>query len=110
MAMAIRERTTEVAVFRAMGFTGSRMLGILMAEGILLAIMGGMAGLGLAWLAAGGIRAALGSVIPWLTDFTIPVDTLLFCLHASMGLGILSTFIPAYRVVRRPIVEGLRAL
>lgn len=110
MAMAIRERTTEVAVFRAMGFTGLQMLGILMAEGILLALMGGLAGLGLAWLAAGAIRAGLGSVIPWLTEFTIPADTLLFCLHATMGLGILSTFIPAYRVVRRPIVEGLRAL
>jgi len=110
MAMAIRERTTEVAVFRSMGFTGSRMLGILMAEGILLAFMGGLVGLGLAWLAAGGIREGLGSVVPWLTEFTIPVETLLFCLHTIMGLGILSTFIPAYRVVRRPIVEGLRAL
>ncbi|MBK8791947.1 MAG: ABC transporter permease [Holophaga sp.] len=110
MAMAIRERTTEVAVFRAMGFTGSQMLGILMAEGILLALMGGLSGLGLAWLAAGALRTGVGTVIPWLTDFTIPVDTMLFCLHVTMGLGILSTFIPAYRVVRRPIVEGLRAL
>jgi putative ABC transport system permease protein len=110
MAMAIRERTTEVAVFRALGFTGSKMLGILMAEGILLALMGGAAGIGLAWLAAGGIRAGMGAVLPWLSEFTIPTDTLLFCLHATMGLGILSTFIPAYRVVRRPIVEGLRAL
>jgi len=110
MAMAIRERTTEVAVFRAMGFTGSQMLGILMAEGILLALMGGLSGLGLAWLAAGALRAGVGTVIPWLTDFIIPADTMLFCLHATMGLGILSTFIPAYRVVRRPIVEGLRAL
>jgi len=110
MAMAIRERTTEVAVFRAMGFTGSQMLGILMAEGILLALMGGLSGLGLAWLMAGALRTGVGSVIPWLTDFTIPMDTMLFCLHATMGLGILSTFIPAYRVIRRPIVEGLRAL
>ena len=62
------------------------------------------------WLAAGALRTGVGTVIPWLTDFTIPVDTMLFCLHVTMGLGILSTFIPAYRVVRRPIVEGLRAL
>ena len=110
MAMAIRERTTEVAVFRAMGFTGSRMLGILMAEGILLAAMGGLGGLGLAWLAAGAIRTGLGPILPWLADFTIQSETLLFCAHTTMGLGLLSTFIPAYRVVRRPIVEGLRAL
>jgi len=110
MAMAIRERTTEVAVFRAMGFRGGQVLGILMAEGILLALMGGLSGLGLAWLAAGALRSGVGTVIPWLTDFTVPTETMLFCLHATMGLGILSTFIPAYRVVRRPIVDGLRAI
>lgn len=110
MAMAIRERGTEVAVFRAMGFTSWQVLGILMAEGILLALMGGLAGIGLAWLGAGAIQVGLGSVIPWLADFVIPKDTLLLCLHATMGLGILSTLLPAWRAVRRPIVEGLRSL
>ncbi|MBI4912091.1 MAG: ABC transporter permease [Acidobacteria bacterium] len=110
MAMAIRERTTEVAVFRAMGFTSLQVLGILMAEGILLSLMGGVGGIALAWLGAGAIQQGIGSVIPWLADFAIPTETLLFCLHASMGLGLLSTLVPAWRAVRRPIIEGLRAL
>jgi len=110
MAMAIRERTTEIAVFRAMGFTSLQVLGILMAEGILLALMGGLVGVGLATLGADGIRLAVGSTIPWLSDFGIPAETLMYCLHLTMALGILSTFIPAYRATRRPIVEGLRSL
>lgn len=110
MAMAIRERTTEVAVFRALGFTGRQVLGILLAEGILLALLGGGAGIALAWLGAGFIKNVLGTAIPWLVDFAIPKATLLFCLHATMGLGILSTLFPAWRAARRPIVEGLRAL
>jgi len=110
MAMAIRERTTEVAVFRAMGFTSWQVLGILLAEGILLALLGGAGGIGLAWLGAGLIKTGLGSAIPWLVDFAIPKETLLLCLHATMGLGILSTLLPAWRAVRRPIVDGLRAL
>lgn len=110
MAMAIRERTTEVAVFRALGFTGRQVLGILMAEGILLALLGGATGIGLAWLGAGFIKNVLGTAIPWLVDFAIPKETLLFCLHATMGLGLLSTLFPAWRAARRPIVDGLRAL
>ncbi len=110
MAMAIRERTTEVAVFRALGFTSWQVLGILMAEGILLALLGGLTGIALAWAGAGFIRTALGQAIPWLTDFVIPSETLLFCLHATMGLGILATLVPAWRAARRPIVDGLRAL
>jgi putative ABC transport system permease protein len=110
MGMAIRERGTEIAVFRAMGFRGAQVLGILLAEGILLALMGGLLGLALASVAAVGLRAALGPVFPWLADFAVPTDTLLFCLHATMATGILSTFVPAYGAVRRPIVDGLRAL
>jgi putative ABC transport system permease protein len=110
MAMTIRERTTEIAVFRAMGFTSTQMLGLLMAEGILLALLGGALGIGLAALGADGLRAGVGKVIPWLADFRIPYETLLFCMQATMGVGILSTFLPAYQAVRRPIVEGLRAL
>jgi len=110
MAMTIRERTTEIAVFRAMGFTGLQMLGLLMAEGLLLAALGGLLGIGLAVLAADALRATIGVSIPWLNDFQVQPATLLFCLHATMGVGALSTFIPAYQAIRRPIVDGLRAL
>ena len=110
MAMTIRERTTEIAVFRAMGFTGRQVLGFLMAEGVLLAALGGLVGVGLATLGAGLLRASAGKVVPWLADFRLQPDTLLFCLQATLAVGVFSTFIPAYQAIRRPIVEGLRAL
>ena len=110
MAMAIRERGTEIAVFRAMGFTGLQVLGVLMAEGILLSLMGGLLGVGLAMAGADAIRLGVGTAIPWLSDFEVSGETLLFCLHLTLGLGLLSTFIPAYRASRRPIIDGLRSL
>ena len=110
MAMTIRERTTEIAVFRAMGFRGTQVLGFLMAEGVLLTALGGLLGIGLAQLTAGFLRASAGAVVPWLADFQLPAETLLFCLQATLAVGLLSTFIPAYQAVRRPIVEGLRSL
>jgi putative ABC transport system permease protein len=110
MAMTIRERTTEIAVFRAMGFRGSQVLGFLMAEGVLLATLGGLLGMGLAILVAGFLRASAGTVVPWLSEFRIQPETLLFCLQATLAVGLVSTFLPAYQAIRRPIVEGLRSL
>jgi putative ABC transport system permease protein len=110
MALAIRERGTEIAVFRAMGFTGLGVLGLLVAEGILLTVLGASLGLGLAFAAAGAIRQAAGTFLPYLQDFTIGQGTLLLCAHAAMITGLVSTLIPAYQAIRRPIVEGLRAL
>ena len=110
MAMAIRERTTEIAVFRAMGFRTGQILFLLMGEGILLSVLGGGLGLGLAWIMAGAIRNVAGTFLPYLQNFSIDLGTMALCFQATLGVGILSTFIPAYRATRRPIVDGLRSL
>jgi putative ABC transport system permease protein len=110
MAMTIRERTTEISVFRAMGFTGGQVLGLLLAEGVLLSALGGTLGVALAAAGAGALRGTVGTAIPWLSDFQVQAPTLLLCLQATLAVGLLSTFVPAYLAVRRPIVDGLRAL
>jgi putative ABC transport system permease protein len=110
MGMAIRERTTEIAVLRAMGFRSGLILSLLLGEGILLSLLGGAAGLGLAQLAAGAIRNVAGTFLPYLQDFSIAPSTLTLCLGATFGVGLLATFIPAYKATGRPIVDGLRSL
>lgn len=110
MGMAIRERNTEIAVLRAMGFRSSLILGLLLGEGIILSLLGGALGLGLAQLAAGAIRNTAGTFLPYLQDFTIAPSTLLLCFGATFGVGLLSTLIPAYKATGRPIVDGLRSL
>jgi putative ABC transport system permease protein len=110
MAMAIRERTTELAVFRALGFRVPQLLGLLLAEGVLLSLMGGLLGLGTAQLMAGLIRQSAGTFLPYLADFVIDPDTMLLCLNATMGVGLLSTLVPALQAARKPIIEGLRSL
>ena len=110
MAMTIRERTTEISVFRAMGFTGGQVLGLLLAEGVLLSALGGTLGVALAAAGAGLLRGTVGVAIPWLSDFQVQAGTLLFCLQATLAVGVLSTFVPAYLAIRRPIIDGLRAL
>ncbi len=110
MGMAIRERTTEIAVFRAMGYRASQLLGLLLGEGVLVAGLGGALGLALAMLLAEGIRTVAVSFLPYLQDFAITPATMLLCMHGTMAVGILSTLIPAWQAIRRPIVDGLRSL
>ena len=110
MATAIRERTTEIAVFRAMGFSARRVLALLLAEGVLLVGVGGFLGVSLANLAATGIRSSLGAATPFFADFAILPDTILACMAGALAIGVLATFIPAYAATRRPITDGLKAI
>lgn len=110
MAMTIRERSAEIAVMRSLGFTAGRVMGLLLAEGLLLSLLGGALGLGMAVLAAKVTAGFASAILPWMADFYIPSDTLLLCAAGTLVLGLLSTFIPAYQASRRPIVEALRAL
>lgn len=110
MSNAIRERNTEIAVFRAMGFTSGKVLGLLLAEGALLVGVGGILGVGLANLVAGGVRATLGQAMPFFEGFEIAPQTVLACMAGALAIGLLSTFAPAYAATRRPITEGLRAI
>jgi putative ABC transport system permease protein len=110
MATAIRERTMEIAVFRAMGFPAGRVLGLLMAEGVLLVGVGGLLGVLLANLAAGAVRGSLGEAMPFFVDFAILPATVLACMAGALAVGLLATFIPAYAATRRPITEGLKAV
>ncbi len=110
MSIAIRERTTEIAVLRALGFRTGLVLGLLLGEGMLLVGAGGVFGVGLAALAAGGIRKGVGTSVPFLEDFSLTPSTMLLCLGITFVVGLLSTFIPAYQATRRPITEGLRSI
>lgn len=110
MATAIRERTTEIAVCRAMGFSSTRVLTLLLMEGVLLVGVGGLLGVLLANLAAGGVRSSLGAAMPFFADFAILPDTVISCMAGALAIGLLATFIPAYAATRRPITEGLKAV
>ena len=110
MAMAIRERTTQISTMRAIGFNSGHILSLLMAEGLLLSLLGSGLGIVMAMAAASGAAKVGGEILPWMADFIITPETLLLCVLLTLVLGLLSTFVPAYRASRRPITEGLRAL
>src|SRR2546426_10372811 len=64
MALTIRERTREIGVLKTLGFSGPRILGMVLGESVLLALLGGIPGLAIAALIAMALRNSLANVAP----------------------------------------------
>lgn len=104
MAQAVRERTEEIGVLKAMGFTNERVLGLVLAESCLIAAAGGLAGLGMAWLATAG-----GSPVPaMLPVFYLPVRYVGMGVGLVFALGFIAGIVPAVQAMRLQIAVALR--
>jgi putative ABC transport system permease protein len=104
MSQSVRERTEELGVLKAMGFTNGLILVLVLAESCVIAMLGGLVGLGLAWglLQAGNPAPAL------LPVFYVPDQALIIGFVMVIALGIISGAMPALAAVRLRTAEALR--
>ena len=104
MSQSVRERTEELGVLKAMGFTNGLILVLVLAESCVIAMLGGLVGLGLAWglLQAGNPAPAL------LPVFYVPDQALIIGFAMVIALGIISGAMPALAAVRLRTAEALR--
>ncbi len=107
MAMALRERTTEIAVLKAIGFGRPLILFLVLAEAMLVAGFGGFLGtIGCKLLCdLVDVSQFTGGFLPF---FFIPWPTALSGLLFSIGIGFFSSIIPAALAARLSVVNGLR--
>ena len=104
MAQSVRERTEELGVLKAMGFTNTLVLILVMLESCAIAILAGFAGLGIAWLFTLG-----GSPVPsMLPIFFIPTNNLIVGALLALTLGLVAGAIPAFQAMQLKISEALR--
>jgi putative ABC transport system permease protein len=106
MAQAVRERTGELGVLKAIGFTNGQVLGLVMAESCLICIAGGVIGLGLAWVVALQGDPTGGS----LPTYYLPTRDLLYGLGLSVALGIVTGLAPAVQAMRLQVATALRRM
>jgi len=107
MAMSVRSRIREVAVLKTLGFTRQRVLSIFISESVALALIGGVLGI----LVAIPIMAVLTHFIIGLgipASMKVGPPTAALSLAIALVLGLVSGFVPAYRVSRLNIVDALR--
>lgn len=107
MAMALRERTTEVAILKAIGFNRSLVLNLVLAEAVLVAGLGGLLGSFGCKLLCDVVDVSRYSA-GTLPFFFVSWRTALSGLLVSLLIGLLSGIIPAVTAARRSVIQGLR--
>jgi putative ABC transport system permease protein len=104
MSQAVRERIPELAVLKTIGFSNRSVLGLVLAESVLLIGLGGAIGLGLAGLVVEGVRAGVGGAVPMQP---VGVATWLRGLALMLLIGLIVGALPARRGMRLRIVDAL---
>jgi len=105
MAMSVRERTTEIAVMRTLGFPGGTIFGLIAVEALLMSIVGGAVGVVLARVVVNPHVIPSGGFIPEVSvnDLNVAIG-----LALSAFIGIVAGLIPATLASRLKIVDALR--
>jgi putative ABC transport system permease protein len=104
MAQAVRERIPELAVLKTIGFSNRSVLWLVLGESVLLVVLGGMIGLGIAALLVPAVTAASGGMIQLPGMLT---QTWLTGLLLMIVIGVIVGLLPAVRGMRLNIVDAL---
>jgi len=104
MAIAVRERTGELAVLKTIGYSDAGVLGLILAESVLIAGQGGIFGLALASVAVPGLSQAL----PMMSGLRLSPLTLLLGVCLALGVGAVAGLLPALGAMRLRVAVALR--
>jgi putative ABC transport system permease protein len=114
MSMAVRERRTEIAVLKTLGFSSGRVMGLIVAEALVLGLLGGGLGIGgsklVMWTLTSvpGVRDMLLNL--GLTSLDLKPVVALLGLAVSLFLGLAAGAAPAWGAYRARITDMLRTV
>ncbi|PCE30883.1 ABC transporter permease [Burkholderia ubonensis] len=107
MAMSARERTTEYATLKALGFGPGFLALLVFGESLVIAAIGGSLGMLAMPPAANLFKQATGGVFP---VFNVSAQTIALQAACSLAVGVAAALVPAWHAARVRVVEGLRAI
>jgi putative ABC transport system permease protein len=105
MAISVRERIGELATLKAIGFGDRTILFFVLAESLIIALAGGLLGLGIAIVLVPAVSAALNGMLPTLV---LSPGILLLGLAAAVAVGLVSGLLPGIGAMRMRVVNALR--
>ncbi len=110
MYSAVSARTAEIGTLRALGFGAAPVVASVMAEAVILATAGGLAGALLAYVLFNGYSVStLGAGFTQVAfNFAVTPALVLQGLVWALGIGFLGGLLPALRAARMPVTEALR--
>jgi putative ABC transport system permease protein len=92
-------------VLKTLGFSGGSILTLVLLESMVLTFTGGLVGLGIAWLAAGGMAEAIKNYFP---VFQLSAGTFVVGVFLMLAFGLITGLWPAMTAMRLKIVDALR--
>lgn len=104
MSQSVRERISELAVLKTLGFTDRSVLGVVLSESILIMLIGGLLGIGVGWVLVQGAAQAMGAFLPGI--FLSP-QAMLTAVGIMVLAGIVSGIFPALAAMRLSIIDAL---
>jgi putative ABC transport system permease protein len=102
VAMAVRERTREMAILRTLGYTPGEILQLVLGESVLISILGGVAGIGLGLMLS---KIMESGAFPFQG---IKWQAAVIVLSMAIVIGLFAALVPAIIASRKNIVESLR--
>jgi putative ABC transport system permease protein len=105
MAQSVRERTNEIGVLKTLGFTNTGVLGMVLAESVLVTVIGGALGLAAAWWLGVQFEPVFRQYLP---GFQVPPHAIVMGGVYMLVLGLIAGALPAAQAMRLRIVEALR--
>lgn len=105
MMMAARERTRELAILKALGFTSRTVMLLVLSESVMIGLVGGLLGTGLARAVFHFSDFTAGGFFP---TFEVTFGTIARALGIALALGLVSGAVPAYNAARLRVVDALR--
>jgi putative ABC transport system permease protein len=104
MSQSVRERISELAVLKTLGFSDRSVLGVVLSESILIMLMGGLLGLGVGWVLVQGAAQAMGAFLPGIY---LSPQSILIAIAVMIGAGIVAGVFPALKAMRLSIIDAL---
>jgi putative ABC transport system permease protein len=104
VAQSVRERTSELAVLKTVGFRSGQVMSLVLAESCILTVLSAGVGLFLAWL----FCRRGDPTHRFLPIFYLPAADLLIGMGIAVALGIAAGILPAFRAMHLRIVDALR--
>jgi putative ABC transport system permease protein len=110
IAMGVRERTNEYGVLRAIGFLPSHIVRFILAEGLVIGLLGGAIGVLLGYPVVNNgmgrvIEENMGNMFP---QFRVQPQIAVFAFALALLLGLVAAVLPARKASKLQVVEALR--